>query len=111
MLALINDTGILVVVMAVLLLFGASRLPHLARSLGEAGREFRKAHDEASADKAAGPTPSLARPQPGEAPAGNGSDSLITLSRGQLDMLLSAKAGPESAAADEGTPSHVEGSR
>lgn len=46
MLALINDTGILVVVLAVVLLFGASRLPKLARNLGEAGREFRKAHDE-----------------------------------------------------------------
>lgn len=36
--------GELVIVLAVvLLLFGGSRLPQLARSLGEAQREFRKA--------------------------------------------------------------------
>lgn len=60
MLALINDTGILVVVLAVVLLFGASRLPHLARSLGEAGQEFRRAHDETDPAAPAGPnaTPS-----------------------------------------------------
>jgi TatA/E family protein of Tat protein translocase len=48
MLAFINDTGMIVVVLAVVVLFGASRLPKLARNLGEAGREFRKAHDEAN---------------------------------------------------------------
>ena len=47
MLGLINDTGILVVVLALILLFGASAIPKLARNLGEAGREFRKAHSDA----------------------------------------------------------------
>lgn len=46
MLAVINDTGILVVLVAVILLFGASRIPKLARNLGEASKEFKKAHDE-----------------------------------------------------------------
>jgi TatA/E family protein of Tat protein translocase len=60
MLALINDTGILVVVLAFVVLFGASHIPKLARNLGEAGREFRKAHEEASGDAdAAGAPPSV----------------------------------------------------
>ena len=46
MLALINDTGIVVVLAAVVLLFGASRLPQLARNLAEARKEFNKANDE-----------------------------------------------------------------
>jgi sec-independent protein translocase protein TatA len=45
-LAVINDTGILVVLVAVILLFGASQIPKLARNLGEASKEFRKAHED-----------------------------------------------------------------
>jgi TatA/E family protein of Tat protein translocase len=44
--ALINDTGIIVLVVALVLLFGASQLPKVARNIAEAGREFRKAHAE-----------------------------------------------------------------
>lgn len=58
MLALINDTGIIVLIMAVVLLFGASQLPKLARNLGEAGKEFRKAHDEMQADRPSSTSPS-----------------------------------------------------
>ena len=50
MLALINDTGIIVLLVAVALLFGASQIPKLARNLGEAGKEFRKAQTEMEAD-------------------------------------------------------------
>lgn len=52
MLAVINDTGILVVLVIVVLLFGASRIPKLARNLGEASKEFRKAQDEVPTDTA-----------------------------------------------------------
>jgi sec-independent protein translocase protein TatA len=89
-LALINDTGILVVVLAVVVLFGASRLPKLARNLGEAGREFRKAHDEANPDTP--PIPVLVAP---ERNAVSGSDGMVTLSRSQLESLLAAKAAGE----------------
>jgi sec-independent protein translocase protein TatA len=37
---------ILLVLMIVLILFGAKRLPELARSLGQSMNEFRKAKDE-----------------------------------------------------------------
>ena len=46
MLAFISDTGVVVAVIAFVALFGASQIPKLARNLGEAGREFRKAHAE-----------------------------------------------------------------
>ena len=46
MTAVINDTGILVVLVALVLLFGASRIPKLARKLGEASKEFRTAQEQ-----------------------------------------------------------------
>jgi TatA/E family protein of Tat protein translocase len=70
MLAFINDTGILAVVLALVLLMGASRLPKLARNLGEAGKEFRKAQDEAAADSSR--------------------DEMVTISRAQLDALAAS---------------------
>ena len=36
---------IVLIVLVVLLLFGAKRIPELARSLGKASREFKKAKD------------------------------------------------------------------
>jgi TatA/E family protein of Tat protein translocase len=55
MLALINDTGIIVLIAVMVLLFGAGQIPKLARNLSEAGREFRKAQTEMESDR---PTPS-----------------------------------------------------
>jgi sec-independent protein translocase protein TatA len=37
---------LLIILLIVLLVFGGAKLPKLARSLGEAQREFRKGHDE-----------------------------------------------------------------
>ena len=42
----------LLILTVVLLLFGASRLPALARSLGKAANEFKKAKNEESDDSA-----------------------------------------------------------
>jgi TatA/E family protein of Tat protein translocase len=86
MLALINDTGMLVVLLAVVVLFGASRLPKLARNLGEAGREFRKAHDEANTT--AEPSPSV----PAPVAIASGPESVVALRRADLDALIAAKA-------------------
>ena len=37
---------LLIILLIVLLVFGGAKLPKLARSLGEAQREFKKGHDE-----------------------------------------------------------------
>lgn len=75
MTAVINDTGILVVLVAIVLLFGASRIPKLARNLGEASKEFKNAQDHAHGEAA---------PQALAAPA-----ETVTMTRQQLDALLS----------------------
>ena len=46
----LGTTEILIILLLVLLLFGARRLPELARSLGQGIREFRKSVKEVSED-------------------------------------------------------------
>ena len=55
----IGAPELIIVLLIVLLLFGGAKLPKLARSLGEAQREFRKGHDEGQAgDSSKDETPS-----------------------------------------------------
>lgn len=50
----LGPTELIVILVIVLLLFGGTKLPKLARSLGEAKKEFEKGTDEsATSDKAA----------------------------------------------------------
>ena len=42
----IGPTELIIVLAIVLLLFGSTRLPKLARSLGQASKEFKKGVDE-----------------------------------------------------------------
>jgi sec-independent protein translocase protein TatA len=47
------DLGVpelLIILLVILLFFGGAKLPKLARSLGEAQREFKKGHTEGAAD-------------------------------------------------------------
>jgi sec-independent protein translocase protein TatA len=61
----IGGTEILLVVLVVLVLFGSKRIPDLARTLGRASREIRKAVNQVKAeidktadmDRPAGPDP------------------------------------------------------
>jgi TatA/E family protein of Tat protein translocase len=46
---LLGTDGLIVLVVAVVVLFGGSQLPKLAKNVGSAGREFRKAQIEAEA--------------------------------------------------------------
>ena len=50
-----SSPELLIVLVVVLLLFGGSQLPKLARSIGEAQKEFKKGveNDDEKADKAA----------------------------------------------------------
>jgi sec-independent protein translocase protein TatA len=73
-----NDTGILMVLVAVLLLFGASQIPKLARNLGEASKEFRKAHEDADSNV-------------------HLSQEQISVSRGQGEALLASALPPSQA--------------
>ena len=52
---------LLVILVIVLVLFGANRLPQLARSLGSSLKEFKKGIDEAQAKEASVSPPSAAR--------------------------------------------------
>ncbi|MGH9115871.1 MAG: twin-arginine translocase TatA/TatE family subunit [Acidimicrobiales bacterium] len=98
------DLGIVVVIIIVVLL-GGSQLPKIARNVGTAGKEFRKAqqeaeHEAAEREKAkadASPPPPLAvtAPPPPVAvpPAASGmaGDDSVHLSRSQLDELLRSR--------------------
>ena len=89
----------LIVLIVVVVLFGGSQLPKLARNAGEAMKEFRKAHEEATdtaapsrpqTSVAAAPQPpALPTPAPAQASAPPSSaDERVTLSRAELDALL-----------------------
>jgi len=98
---------LIVILVAVVVLFGGSQLPKLAKNTGEALREFRKAHSEAEAgtkDAAAAVAPGAVAPvlpaasvappvtptaaSPQGAPA---SGDYVTLTRSQLDALLAER--------------------
>lgn len=55
MLAFVNDTGILVVVVVLMVIFGAGQIPKVARNLAQAGKEFRKAQADIEADQPRAP--------------------------------------------------------
>jgi sec-independent protein translocase protein TatA len=102
------DLGIIVLVVLVVLV-GGSQLPKIARNVGIAGKEFRKAQQEAEDDadrerqaKAASdaraavaipPAPPVSPPpsQPASPAQASPSDGSITLTPAQLDALLKAR--------------------
>ena len=50
----LGATELLIILAVVLLLFGSTRLPKLAKSLGQASKEFKKGVDGESEDDAKG---------------------------------------------------------
>lgn len=106
------DLGIVVVVILVVLL-GGSQLPKIARNVGTAGREFRKAQQEAEeenakaqAAKAAAPVasqPAGATPPAAQLPPAGATDDSVVLSRTELDALL--KQREEQVRRESGSPS------
>ena len=65
-----SDT-LIVLVVAVVVLFGGSQLPKLAKNVGSAGREFRRAQAEAEGD-AQGDAHEQPEPAPQPTAAGHG---------------------------------------
>jgi sec-independent protein translocase protein TatA len=99
---ILGPDGVIVLVIIVLvLLFGGTQLPKLARGLGEASHEFKKAQketeDPAKADMAKADT---AKADTAKAEVTKGqTDDKITLTKAELDALLAereAKAKRES---------------
>lgn len=54
----VGPTELLIVLGIVLLLFGSTKLPKLARSMGQAQKEFKTGLKEGSQDEDTGTTPS-----------------------------------------------------
>jgi sec-independent protein translocase protein TatA len=94
------DLGIVIVVILVVLI-GGSQLPKIARNVGTAGREFKKAQQEADEEaereqaaktpppaQAIGAAPVPAPVAPSTAPP---REESVTLSRSELDALLKAR--------------------
>jgi sec-independent protein translocase protein TatA len=54
----VGPVELLIVLAIALLMFGGSKLPKLARSIGQASKEFRKGLDEGAADEPAVPNES-----------------------------------------------------
>ncbi|MBV8161641.1 MAG: twin-arginine translocase TatA/TatE family subunit [Acidimicrobiia bacterium] len=79
---------VIVILIIVLLLFGATALPKLARSLGEASREFKKGIGDRETEEAA-TTPQSPPTAPAAAP--NDPNEKITMSRAELDALLAER--------------------
>jgi sec-independent protein translocase protein TatA len=101
---------LIIILIIVLLLFGTTRLPKLARSLGEASREFQKGanererereKEEAAAQAAppppVAPVPPPAPPAPAAPPvaappvATSDPNEQVTMSRAELDALLAER--------------------
>ena len=94
---ILGPDGVIVLVIIVLvLLFGGTQLPKLARGLGEASHEFKKAQKEAEDPaKVEAAKADAAKAEVTKAPA----DDKITMTKAELDALLAereAKARRES---------------
>src|SRR5438477_398439 len=91
----LGPTELIIILVIVLLLFGSTRLPKLAKSLGEASREFKKGtndreEEEAKATQSAptGPTTPAA---PAPPPPASDPNEQVTMSRAELDALLAER--------------------
>ena len=78
---MLGSDGLIVLVVAVVVLFGGSQLPKLAKNVGSAGREFRRAQDEADLDHARS---EIATPVAPVLPAAVPADDMIVMSRSEL---------------------------
>lgn len=84
---ILGPDALVVLLLAVVVIFGANKLPKMARNIGEASKEFKKAQAEAEAEAQA----AAAKPSPSDT---------VTLSKSELDALLAereAKARREAA--------------
>ncbi len=107
-----GSDDLIVILVAVVVLFGGSQLPKLAKNTGEALREFRKAHSEADAGTSPAATPVVAATATPVLPATPAAPVLaqvspavatsdyVTVTRSELDALLAERAAHAKAEAD-----------
>ncbi len=103
---LMGGDALIVLVVAIVVLLGGSQLPKIARNVGTAGKEFRKAQQEAEDDaerdrqakagRDAAATPPPPQPLPASPvvttpPVAVEAEPSITLTPAQLDALLKAR--------------------
>jgi sec-independent protein translocase protein TatA len=79
----LGPTELIIILVIVLLLFGTTRLPKLARSLGEASKEFKKGVNERGSEEHA--------PQSAPSAAAGDPNEQVTMSRAELDALLAER--------------------
>ena len=89
----LGPTELIIILVIVLLLFGSTRLPKLAKSLGEASREFKKGTEDREREEQAKTVqtppsaPAAPAPAPAPTPASDPNEQ-VTMSRAELDALL-----------------------
>ncbi len=126
-----GSNDLIVIVIAVVVLFGGTQLPKLARNAGQAMKEFRKGHTDEAGDSAtatgagqiaatqsAAPVvpavpvvtmapvqpPALAQGQPGQTTAAPvPGEERITMTRAQLDAILADNEARANAANSDGS--------
>jgi sec-independent protein translocase protein TatA len=80
----LGPTELLIVLLIVVLLFGAAKLPKLARSMGQAQREFKEGLHEGAPKEIAAPA-----------------EDKVTMTRAELDEMLAER---EKQARKDGNP-------
>ena len=96
MATIFGSDGLIVLIIAVVVLFGGSQLPKLAKNIGSAGHEFRKAQREAEEEHAktetAIPVPVVVAPAAQAAPqvALPATDDRLVVSRSELKQELAS---------------------
>lgn len=97
-----GSQGIIVLIIVLIVIFGGSQLPKIARNVGTAGKEFRKAQQEAEEEarakeaeaakaEAARATAALPPGAVGPASPKASGDEQVTLSKSELDALLAER--------------------
>lgn len=101
---LVGSDGLIVIVIALIVIFGGSQLPKIARNVGAAGKEFKRGqNDEAEQANAAAAAQAIAPPSPqvvDPAPAPDPDPDTVTVSKAELDALIQKRMSESQAQKD-----------